>query len=132
MSIESTAADADADTDVEALATQLGDAITTLPEYQSFEDAQAVVESTPEVQEKISEFERIRQEFMLARQTGAATQEDLEELQTTQQELHAMEPMAEFLEAKSVLAQRLEALNQAISAPLAVDFGGEAGGCCQD
>ncbi len=128
MSIE-TAADT---TDVEALGRELGEVITTLPEYQSFEAAQQRVEADDDVQAKISEFERIRQEFMLARQTGNATQSDLSKLQDTQEELHAMEPMAEFLEAKSALAERLEAVNKAISEPLAVDFGGEAGGCCQD
>jgi cell fate (sporulation/competence/biofilm development) regulator YlbF (YheA/YmcA/DUF963 family) len=40
--------------------------------------------------------------------------------------------MAEYLEAQSELQDRLESVNEAISDPLAVDFGGEAGGCCQD
>ena len=128
MSVET----APTETDVEALGAALGDAITDLPEYETFEAAQRAVEDDPDVQAKISEFERIRQEFMMARQTGTASQADLEELQSTQEELHAMEPMAEFLEAKSELAQRLESINRAISEPLAVDFGGEAGGCCQD
>ncbi|MFP8956244.1 YlbF family regulator [Natrialbaceae archaeon A-CW3] len=128
MSVET----APTEPDVEALGAALGDAITDLPEYEAFEAAQRAVEDDPDVQAKISEFERIRQEFMMARQTGTASQADLEELQSTQEELHAMEPMAEFLTAKSELAQRLESINRAISEPLAVDFGGEAGGCCQD
>jgi cell fate (sporulation/competence/biofilm development) regulator YlbF (YheA/YmcA/DUF963 family) len=40
--------------------------------------------------------------------------------------------MAEYLEAQAALQDRLETVNEAISEPLAVDFGGEAGGCCQD
>jgi cell fate (sporulation/competence/biofilm development) regulator YlbF (YheA/YmcA/DUF963 family) len=40
--------------------------------------------------------------------------------------------MAEYLEAQAALQERLETVNEAISEPLAVDFGGEAGGCCQD
>lgn len=119
-------------TSVEQLGRELGEAITHLPEYEAFEQAQQAVEDDPAVQERISEFERVRQQFMLARQAGSATQEDLEELQATQGELHAMEPMAKFLQAKSELAARLEAVNEAISDPLAVDFGGEAGGCCND
>jgi cell fate (sporulation/competence/biofilm development) regulator YlbF (YheA/YmcA/DUF963 family) len=40
--------------------------------------------------------------------------------------------MREFLDAQDALSETLEAVNEAISEPLAVDFGGEAGGCCQD
>ncbi|MFC7233141.1 YlbF family regulator [Saliphagus sp. GCM10025308] len=120
------------ETDVESLGEELGEAITTLPEYEAFEEAQRAVEADDEVQAKIDEFERVRQEFMMARQTGTASQEDLQHLQDTQQELHAMEPMADFLEAKGDLTARLESINRAISDPLAVDFGGEAGGCCHD
>ncbi|WP_312908922.1 YlbF family regulator [Natronosalvus caseinilyticus] len=120
------------ETDVESLGEALGEAITTLPEYEAFEEAQRAVETDEEVQTKIDEFERVRQEFMMARQTGTASQEDLQHLQETQQELHAMEPMADFLEAKGDLTARLESINRAISDPLAVDFGSEAGGCCHD
>ncbi|UTF53068.1 YlbF family regulator [Natronosalvus rutilus] len=120
------------ETDVESLGEELGEAITTLPEYEAFEEAQRAVEADEEVQAKIDEFERVRQEFMMARQTGTASQEDLQHLQETQEELHAMEPMADFLEAKGDLTARLESINRAISDPLAVDFGGEAGGCCHD
>ncbi|MFC4245701.1 YlbF family regulator [Natribaculum luteum] len=117
---------------VEELGRELGEAITELPEYETFERTQKAVEQSEEAQEKIDEFEEIRQEFMLARQTGAATQEDLQELQQTQEELHSIPVMAEYLEAKDELAARLAAINDVISEPLAVDFGGEAGGCCHD
>lgn len=117
---------------VEELAADLGEAIADLPEYETFEDAKAAVEGSEEAQAKIDEFERIREEFMLARQSGSASQEDLRELQETQEELHSMPVMADYLEAKADLADRLEAVNEAISEPLAVDFGEEAGGCCQD
>lgn len=119
-------------TDAHELARQLGDAITDLPEYEQFEETQRRVQEDDEVQEKIDEFEGIRQDFMLARQTGQATQEDLKKVQDAQQELHEEPVMAEFLEAKDALQSRLEELNTLVSEPLAVDFGGEAGGCCQD
>lgn len=118
--------------DVETLARQLGDAITDLPEYERFEETQRRVQADDDVQEQIEKFENIRQEFMLARQTGQASQEDLRKVQEAQNELHQEPVMAEFLEAKQELQDRLETLNQLISEPLAVDFGGEAGGCCQE
>jgi cell fate (sporulation/competence/biofilm development) regulator YlbF (YheA/YmcA/DUF963 family) len=40
--------------------------------------------------------------------------------------------MAEYLDAQEELQDKLESVNMAISEELAVDFGGEAGGCCQD
>lgn len=117
---------------VEDLATDLGEAITELPEYEAFEAAKTEVENSPEVQARIDEFERVREEFMLARQSGSATQEDLQELQATQEDLHSMPVMSDYLEAKAALGDRLEGVNQAISEPLTLDFGEEAGGCCQD
>jgi len=132
MSTEPEAAVGTDQTDAHALASQLGDAITDLPEYEQFEEAQRRVQEDDDIQAQIDEFEDIRQEFMLARQTGQATQEDLQKVQQAQQELNEQPKMAEFLEAKQDLSDRLEELNTIISAPLAVDFGGEAGGCCQD
>ena len=117
---------------VEALGRELGAAITELDEYQRFEDAKAAVEASEDAQAKIDEFEQLRQEFMLARQTGEATQADLQKVQDAQAELHDMPVMAEYLEAQNVLDARLEAVNEAISDQLIVDFGEEAGGCCQD
>ena len=117
---------------VEALGRELGAAITELDEYRRFEDAKAAVEASEDAQAKIDEFEEIRQEFMLARQTGEATQADLQKVQQAQSELHEMPVMAEYLEAQNELDARLEAVNEAISDQLVVDFGEEAGGCCQD
>jgi len=117
---------------VESLGRELGAAITELSEYERFEEAKAAVEASEEAQSKIDEFEDIRQEFMLARQTGEATQADLREVQQAQSELHELPVMAEYLEAQNELDARLEAVNEAISDPLVVDFGEEAGGCCQD
>ena len=131
MSIE-TPAEATDDASVEALGRELGEAIAGLPEYERFEDAKAAVAESEAAQAKIDEFESIRQEFMLARQTGEATQDDLREVQEAQEELHSIPVMAEYLEAQNALDARLEAVNEAISEPLAVDFGEEAGGCCQD
>ncbi|WP_435147092.1 YlbF family regulator [Halobaculum sp. P14] len=117
---------------VEALAADLGDAISELPAYQRFESAKAAVEADEEAQEKISEFQQLRQEFAFARQTGQADDDTVEKVQAAQRELHSMPVMQEYVEAQDELQERLEALNEAISEPLAVDFGGETGGCCQD
>jgi cell fate (sporulation/competence/biofilm development) regulator YlbF (YheA/YmcA/DUF963 family) len=131
MSIESNAAVGNED-GIENLASELGAAIADLPEHERFRDAEAAVAEDTEAQEMIAEFEQQREALALARQTGDATQEDLRELKQLQQELHSLPVMAEYLEAKEDLADRLETLNRLISEPLAVDFGGEAGGCCND
>jgi cell fate (sporulation/competence/biofilm development) regulator YlbF (YheA/YmcA/DUF963 family) len=134
MSIETDAEDAATVTaeDPEALARELGAAISELPEYQRFEEAKAAVEDDEETQEKISEFEQLRQEFALAQQTGRADNEAVQKVQEAQEELHSMPLMAEYLDAQDELEARLETLNELISEPLSVDFGGEAGGCCKD
>lgn len=131
MSVDSDNANVEP-TQIEDLGTQLGEAIARTPEYEAFEEAKEAVENSEEAQEQIQEFEQIRQEFMLARQTGDATQEDVQTMRSAQNELHQLPIMAEYLEAQEELTARLEAVNEAISDPLAVDFGGEAGGCCQD
>jgi cell fate (sporulation/competence/biofilm development) regulator YlbF (YheA/YmcA/DUF963 family) len=131
MSVE-TAEDRVEGEDVVALGRELGVAITSLPEYERFEEAKAAVEESAEAQAKIDEFESVRQEFMLARKSGEATQADLQELQATQSELHEIPVMEEYLEAQAALDARLEAVNEAISDQLIVDFGEQAGGCCQD
>ncbi len=120
------------ETGIEELGRELGEAIARTDEYAAYEQAQAKVTESEHAQEKIDEFESLRQEFMLARQTGDATQEDLQRLQAAQEELHAIPVMAEYLEAQAKLDAKLEAVNEAISAPLDVDFGEQAGGCCQD
>ncbi|WP_115865260.1 YlbF family regulator [Halorussus litoreus] len=117
---------------VEQLGVELGEAITETPEYRRFEETKQAVEEDDEAQQKVQEFEELRQEFMLARQTGEATQEDIQEVQQAQQELHNLPVMADYLEAQEVLENKLEAVNEAISEPLAVDFGQQAGGCCED
>jgi len=119
-------------TRLEDLGRELGEAIAETPEYETFEERKRAVEADDETQEKIEEFEQLRQEFMFARETGNASQEDLNKVQAAQEELHAMPKMAEFLEAQEALTDRLESVNEAISEPLEVDFGGEAGGCCHD
>ncbi|QLG26952.1 YlbF family regulator [Halorarum halophilum] len=133
MSIETDAeSDATAGTDVDALAGRLGEAIVDLPAYRRFAEAKAAVEADEEAQERISEFEQLRQEFSFARQMGNADEESLRKLQEAQADLHSLPVMEEYVEAQDELQGRLEELNEAVSAPLAVDFGGEAGGCCQD
>lgn len=123
MSIEKT---------IEDVGAELGETIANLPEYEAFEAAKAEVEASPEAQEQIESFERLRRDFMMARQSGDASQEDLAELQQAQQDLHDVPVMDDYLDAQADLEARLEAVNEAISEPLAVDFGETAGGCCQD
>ncbi len=117
---------------LEELGRELGDAIAETPEYQAFEEAKAAVEADDEVQAQISEFRELRDQYMQARQVGQASEESLRKVQEAQEELHAMPKMAEYVDAQEELQDRLEAVNEAISAPLDVDFGGEAGGCCHD
>jgi cell fate (sporulation/competence/biofilm development) regulator YlbF (YheA/YmcA/DUF963 family) len=131
MSVETESA-TESDSDVEALARELGDAITEMPAYQTFLEKKEVVEADEEAQEQIEEFEQIREEYMMARQTGQAGQEDLRELQQAQENLHSIPVMSEFLQAQNDLELRLQALNEHISEPLNVDFGEKAGGCCND
>ncbi|WP_433624478.1 YlbF family regulator [Halomicrococcus sp. NG-SE-24] len=132
MSIDAQTEAGDESQSVEEMATELGEAITRTPEYRRFEETKEAVEADEEAQERIKEFEQLRQEFMLARQTGEATQEDVQRVQEAQEHLHALPVMEEYLDAQEELETRLEQLNEAISAPLAVDFGQQAGGCCED
>lgn len=129
---EAEAVEADTDDRVTELARSLGEAITELPVYQEFEAAKERVEADEDAQEQIREFEQIREEYLHARETGQATQADLRELQDAQEELHDIPVMSDFLQAQNELELRLQALNEHISEPLAVDFGEKAGGCCQD
>ncbi|WP_396612517.1 YlbF family regulator [Haloferax sp. S1W] len=119
-------------TRLEELGRKLGEAIADHPKYEAYEEAKEAVEADDEAQEKIAEFERLREEFNVARQMGEATQEDLEKVKAAQEELHSLPVMEEFLLAQAEMVGELEKVNDAISEPLAVDFGGEAGGCCND
>ncbi len=132
MSVDSDSATATGTSKADDLARQLGEAITDTPEYQRYEETKAAVEDSEEVQERISEFEDLRQEFMLARQTGDATQQDVEKVEDAQKRLHEHPVMAEYLDAQDELEAKFEFLNDLISEPLAVDFVGESGACCQD
>jgi cell fate (sporulation/competence/biofilm development) regulator YlbF (YheA/YmcA/DUF963 family) len=114
------------------LASELGEAIASLPSYEAFIEAKTAVEESEDAQVKIREFEQLRESFMLARQTGDATGEDLQRLQEAQQELHDIPEMRTYLERQSAIELELQELNKTISAPLAIDFGEKAGGCCQD
>ncbi|ELZ81453.1 YlbF family regulator [Haloferax larsenii] len=119
-------------TRLEELGRELGEAIADHPKYEAYEEAKAAVEADDEAQAQISEFERLREEFNVARQMGEATKEDLQKVQEAQEELHSLPVMEEFLLAQAEMVGELEKVNEAISEPLAVDFGGEAGGCCND
>ncbi len=135
MDTPETEAETDEAADVEAveeLGRELGEAITDLETYRVFEQKSEAVEEDDDLQAKMDAFEEKRRELMLARQTGEATHEDMTELKELQQDLHSTPTMAEFLRAREALVEDLERVNEAISEPLAVDFGEEAGGCCQD
>jgi cell fate (sporulation/competence/biofilm development) regulator YlbF (YheA/YmcA/DUF963 family) len=116
----------------EELGRELGETIADLPEYRAFEEAKAAVQEDDEAQEKIAEFNRLRDEFGLAQQVGDVSREEYRKIQEAQRELHDLPVMAEYLEAQQTLQSRLAEINDVISEPLAVDFGGEAGGCCHD
>ena len=117
---------------LEDLGRELGEKIAESDEYEAFEATSEAVENDAEAQEKIEEFEALRHEFLTARQAGRADREQLLELQRAQRELHSLPVMEEYLEAQRELQEKLQAINDAISEPLDVDFGGEAGGCCHD
>jgi cell fate (sporulation/competence/biofilm development) regulator YlbF (YheA/YmcA/DUF963 family) len=118
--------------EIEELATALGEKIAEFSEYETFLEKKRAVEVDEQTQEKISEFEHAQREFMLARQQGDATQEDMQHLQETQDELHEMPVMQEYLAAETELEQRLQMLNECVSEPLEIDFAEKAGGCCGD
>lgn len=131
MSVESDQSLPESD-NIETLSRRLGEAIADLPEYEAFEEAKQAVEADNEAQKLIEEFEQKRQAFAIAKQTGKATEEDLETIKETQEALHSLPVMERFLSRQEALVDRLETINQTISEPLTIDFGGEAGGCCQD
>lgn len=116
----------------EAVADDLGAAIAATEEYERFVETKTAVEESQAAQEKVREFERLRDAFVRARQAGEATEADRETLLTAQRELHAIPEMAAFLTAQKELDARLERLNTALSTDLAVDFGDRIGSCCQD
>ena len=117
---------------LEDLGRELGEKIAECPEHTAFLEAREAVENDAEVQAQIREFEELRHEFMVDREAGRADRQSMREVQDAQRELHNLPLMAEYLDAQEALQARLEAINRAVSEPLAVDFGGEAGGCCQD
>lgn len=118
--------------ELEDMGRELGEAIADTPAYERFEAAREAVQNDDDAQAKIAEVERLRDEFVAARETGEATQEHVGKLQQAQNELHSMDVMVEYLNAQEALQSQLEDINRAISEPMSVDFGGEAGGCCQD
>ncbi|GAB7093172.1 hypothetical protein JCM30237_03240 [Halolamina litorea] len=117
---------------VEDLGSELGERIAATDEYQRYAAAKEAVEASEEAQQRISEFESLRAELTTARQTGTADQDLVDEVRQAQHELHSLPEMAEYLAAEEAMQARLDAVNDAISSQLAVDFGGEAGGCCQN
>ncbi|MEF8813570.1 MAG: YlbF family regulator [Halovenus sp.] len=122
----------DAEQDIEALAREFGEALAELPEYDTFLETKAAVEADKQAQEQIAEFERVREEYLAARQRGQATHEDLREMQDAQEALHDIPAMSEYLQAQNELELRLQALNEHLSEPLEIDFGDLASGCCED
>ena len=131
MSIDTETA-SESEQSIEELAQSLGEAIADLPEYQSFIEAREAVEQDEDAQEQIAEFERARRQYMDARERGAATRDDLREMQKKQEELHEIPVMKEFLQVENDLELRLKALNEHVNEPLDIDFGDKASGCCND
>ncbi|MFC6722276.1 YlbF family regulator [Natrialbaceae archaeon GCM10025896] len=80
MSVDTEAA-SESEQSIEELAQSLGEAIAELPEYQSFIEAREAVEQDEDAQKQIAEFERARRKYMDARERGAATRDDLREMQ---------------------------------------------------
>ena len=117
---------------LEDLGRELGARIAESPEHEAFVEANKAVENDAEAQERIREFEQLRHEFMVDREAGKADRESMRKVQEAQRNLHNLPVMEEYLDAQEALQERLESVNIAISEELAVDFGGEAGGCCQD
>ena len=132
MSIETENVTEIDDDHVDQLAAELGESIAQLPVYQEYLQAKAKVENDADAQRAIEEFEQLREEFQMARQTGQATQEDLRKVQEAQEELHDIASMSEYLELQNELEARLAGINDLVSEQLEVDFGETAGGCCQD
>jgi len=131
MSID-TDTSTDGEQSIENLAESLGEAIADLPEYETFLEAKAAVETDEEAQEQIKAFEAARDEYIAARQRGEATRDELLAMQDKQEQLHEIPVMREYLQAENDLELRLQALNAHISEPLSIDFGEKAGGCCND
>ena len=117
---------------LEDLGRELGERIAESPEHKAFQEASEAVENDAETQEAIKEFEELRHQYMMDREAGRADRESMREVKRAQRELHSMPLMEEYLAAQEELQEKLEAVNKAVSEPLAVDFGGEAGGCCKD
>jgi len=117
---------------LEDLGRELGEQIADSPEHEAFVEANKAVENDAEAQELIREFEQLRHDFLVDREAGRADRESMREVQEAQRKLHNLPVMAEYLDAQEALQERLESVNMAISEEIAVDFGGEAGGCCQD
>jgi len=132
MSVETETRDDAGENPADQLASEFGEAIAEMPIYQRFAEAKRAVENDEAAQERIQKFEAIREDFMLARQTGQADEEGLRELQAAQEELHELDVMSEYLAAQSELELRLQELNEVVSDELVVDFGEKAGGCCED
>jgi cell fate (sporulation/competence/biofilm development) regulator YlbF (YheA/YmcA/DUF963 family) len=114
------------------MARDLGATLAKSQEHRAFVKAKQAVEADEAAQRRIAEFEHRRSAFVADREHGEATKADLEELERLQSALHEMDVVAEYLDAKAELESTLDAVNDALSTPLAVDFGGEAGGCCMD
>jgi cell fate (sporulation/competence/biofilm development) regulator YlbF (YheA/YmcA/DUF963 family) len=116
----------------EAVAEELGTAIAATDEYERYVETKTAVEESREAQEKVREFERLRDAFVQAREVGEATEEDRDTLKNAQRELHALPEMAAYLAAQQELDARLERLDTTIGTDLDVDFGDRIGSCCQD
>jgi len=72
MSVETETRDDAGENRADRAASEFGEAITEMPIYERFAEAKRAVEADEAAQERIQRFEAIREDFMLARQTGQA------------------------------------------------------------
>ena len=129
MSIDVDSKASIATSDIEKLGKLLGDAISNLSEYQTYEQLRTEVKKDIAAQDLINEFENQRQIFVVKRASGDATKEDLDKIGASQEELNNLPVMIKFLDAQKELSSRLNEVNEHISESLSLDFGDQIGGC---
>jgi|GEM_PF-1408636 cell fate (sporulation/competence/biofilm development) regulator YlbF (YheA/YmcA/DUF963 family) len=129
MSIDVDSKASIATSDIEKLGKLLGEAISNLSEYQTYEQLRTEVKKDIVAQDLINEFENQRQIFVVKRASGDATKEDLDKIGASQEELNNLPVMIKFLDAQKELSSRLNEVNEHISESLSLDFGDQIGGC---
>tara|TARA_B110000263_G_C15195980_1_gene458335 strand:- start:247 stop:717 length:471 start_codon:yes stop_codon:yes gene_type:complete len=129
MSIDVDSEASIATSDIEKFGKLLGEAISNLSEYKTYEQLRDEVKKDIVAQDLINEFENQRQTFMVKRASGDATKEDLDKIGASQETLNNLPVMVKFLDAQKELSSRLSETNEHISESLSLDFGDQIGGC---